>query len=96
MAEVSLNGKPLGIVWKTPFRLDITAAAKPGKNQLEIRVCNTWHNRLVGDAKLPAGERKTKTNITKYEKGDHPLMPSGLFGPVVVRTVEVQPLKFPE
>ena len=33
MAEVSVNGKPLGIVWKTPFRVDVTGAMKPGANK---------------------------------------------------------------
>jgi len=52
-AEVSINGKPLGILWKPPFRVDITGAAKPGKNTLEIRVTNLWPNRLIGDEQLP-------------------------------------------
>ena len=32
LAEVSVNGKPLGIVWKPPFRVDVTGALKPGAN----------------------------------------------------------------
>lgn len=53
LAEVSLNGKPLGILWKPPFRVDITAVAQPGKNKLEIKVTNLWPNRLIGDERLP-------------------------------------------
>jgi len=30
----------LGILWKSPFRLDITDAIKPGENQLKIKVMN--------------------------------------------------------
>ena len=41
VAEVYLNGKSLGILWKPPFRVDITHAAKPGKNKLVIEVANT-------------------------------------------------------
>jgi hypothetical protein len=52
-AEVKLNGQSLGILWKPPFRLDITSAVKPGKNTLEIDVTNLWPNRLIGDAQLP-------------------------------------------
>ena len=52
-AEVSLNGKPLGILWKPPFRVDITAAARPGKNTLTVKVTNLWPNRLIGDEQLP-------------------------------------------
>jgi len=53
LAEVSLNGTPLGILWKPPFRIDVTGTAKPGKNRLEIKVTNLWPNRLIGDEQLP-------------------------------------------
>jgi len=52
MAEVKLNGKDLGILWKSPFRVDITDAVKPGGNTLEIRVVNLWINRMIGDEQL--------------------------------------------
>jgi len=54
IAEVSLNGKPLGVVWTAPWRLEITDAVKPGKNQLQITVTNVWANRLIGDEQHPA------------------------------------------
>jgi hypothetical protein len=53
MARVRLNGQDLGILWKSPYRLDLTAAAKPGDNALEIDVVNLWVNRLIGDEQLP-------------------------------------------
>jgi len=53
IAEVSMNGKPLGILWKPPFRADITGTAKPGANRLEIKITNLWPNRLIGDEQLP-------------------------------------------
>jgi len=53
LAEVSLNAKPLGVLWKPPFRADITTVAKPGKNRLEIKITNLWPNRLIGDEQLP-------------------------------------------
>jgi hypothetical protein len=52
LAEVSLNGKSLGILWKPPFRVNVTAAARPGRNTLEIKVTNLWPNRLIGDEQL--------------------------------------------
>ena len=53
IAEVRLNGQDLGILWKAPFRVDITKAAKPGDNELEVRVTNLWPNRLIGDEQYP-------------------------------------------
>lgn len=53
IAEVRLNGQDLGIVWRAPFRVDITKAAKPGENELEVRVTNLWPNRLIGDEQYP-------------------------------------------
>ena len=52
IAQVSLNGKELGILWKPPFRLDITDALKPDTNVLEVKVVNLWPNRLIGDEQL--------------------------------------------
>ena len=53
MAEVKLNGKDLGVLWKPPFRVEVTDALKPGENVLEIKVVNLWVNRQIGDEQLP-------------------------------------------
>ena len=52
MAEVELNGHNLGILWKPPFRLDVSDVLKSGENELEVRVVNLWINRLIGDEQL--------------------------------------------
>jgi hypothetical protein len=52
-AEVSLNGQDFGVLWKPPFRANVTAAAKPGVNKLVVKVTNLWPNRLIGDEQLP-------------------------------------------
>jgi hypothetical protein len=53
MASVNVNGKFLGVAWYPPFVMDITSALKSGVNRLEIRVTNTWANRLLGDEQEP-------------------------------------------
>ena len=53
IAEVQLNGKELGTLWKRPYLVDITEAVKAGDNQLEIKVTNQWPNRLIGDEQFP-------------------------------------------
>ena len=53
IAEVRLNGKPLGTFWKPPFRCDATGALKAGDNKLEVQVTNNWPNRLIGDEQFP-------------------------------------------
>ena len=52
IAEVRLNGRNLGVLWKAPFTLDITEAAKVGDNSLEVKVTNLWINRMIGDEQL--------------------------------------------
>jgi len=92
LAEVSINGKPLGIVWKAPFRVDATDPLRPGANALEIRVTNLWVNRLIGDQQPGAAKKYTFTTQEFY-RADSPLLPSGLLGPVVLwrRTAAAPP-----
>jgi hypothetical protein len=85
VAEVAVNGKYLGILWKTPFKVDITTALKAGSNQLVIDVTNLWVNRLIGDQQSYAVKKYTFTDFTPY-KADSPLLPSGLLGPVRIVT----------
>ena len=89
LAEASLNGKPLGTVWATPFKLDVTKALKPGTNVLKVKVVNLWHNRLIGDAQPDAKEKYTFTIIPTY-RADAPLRASGLLGPVEIRSVSTK------
>jgi hypothetical protein len=84
MVRVRLNGKELGTLWAKPFVLDITQAIRDGSNQLELEVVNHWANCIIGDAKLPESERKTKTNIRQL-KSETPLLESGLIGPVQIK-----------
>ena len=101
VGEVWLNGKPLGIVWKPPYRLEISRAAQPGRNRLEVEIANTWSNRLVGDALLPQAARYCRTNITgsgtpKKLWRDVPLHESGLLGPVRLIPAVEKTIRFTE
>jgi (4-O-methyl)-D-glucuronate---lignin esterase len=80
LADVRVNGKPMGVAWHPPFRLDITDALHPGTNRLEIRVVNVWVNRLIGD-KQPGAKQHAYTTFDPYQ-ANSPLLQSGLLGPV--------------
>jgi hypothetical protein len=87
IAEVTVNGKNVGTVWKKPFRIDISSALKAGQNTVVVNVTNLWVNRLIGDAQPGVTNKVTFTTLPFY-KPDAPLLPSGLIGPV--RLIEVK------
>ncbi len=82
VAEVTLNGRDVGIVWKEPFQADVSGLLRPGRNDLEVKVTNLWNNRLVGDLLNPGQEPVARTNMILKPRD---LIPSGLFGPVTIR-----------
>jgi hypothetical protein len=53
LAEVSLNGRDLGVWWKPPFAGEIPSLVRPGHNTLKVRVTTLWINRLIGDELHP-------------------------------------------
>jgi hypothetical protein len=67
IAEITLNGKKLGLVWLPPYRIEISGAARAGANQLEIRVANLWANRLNADSLLPESRRFTRSNLDRIQ-----------------------------
>jgi hypothetical protein len=83
MTEVTVNGRKLPLVWKQPFRVNVTGALRPGANAAEIAVTNLWVNRIVGDLQPDAIRQYTFTPMAFYTAGS-PLLPSGLLGPVRV------------
>ena len=42
IAEVSVNGQPAVLLWRPPYRADVTGALKPGPNRIEVKVTNLW------------------------------------------------------
>jgi hypothetical protein len=82
LADVSVNGTALGIVWHAPYRIDVSDVLKPGRNQLTIGVINSWVNRLIGDQQVNT-IKITYADVTPYS-ANSPLVPSGLIGPVQI------------
>ncbi|MBK7097148.1 MAG: hypothetical protein IPH58_00765 [Sphingobacteriales bacterium] len=72
-----INGIDCGTIWAKPYKLDISKAIKQGANNIEIKVTNTWYNRLIGDQLLPESERITWTTAPFILEG-WPLLPAGL------------------
>ena len=65
IAEVRLNGKELGILWKRPYRLDVTDVITAGQNVLDIRVVNLPINRMIGDERLPEDSDRNDNGTLK-------------------------------
>ena len=65
IAKVTLNEKPLGILWKLPFRVEITEAVTAGRNQLKIEVVNLWPNRMIGDERLPPDRERNANGVLR-------------------------------
>ena len=97
LAEVLVNGKSAGTLWRSPYVIDITKHLQPGKNDLTIKVVNTWVNRLIGDKNVPKDEAICQVVSPEpwWFKANSPLPLSGLLGPVFIRASEVRmaPLK---
>ena len=87
IAVVRVNGEVAATLWTAPFRVDITAHVRPGDNELEVEVTNTWRNRLAYDAGLPGNQQKTWT--LRAPEADAPVELAGLAGPVLVRIGQV-------
>lgn len=88
IASIRLNGIDCGVAWTAPYQVDITKALKVGKNHLEIKVANTWSNRIIADQKLPASKRQTWTTAPFNLEKRGPL-PAGLLGPVRLMMADV-------
>lgn len=86
IAEVTLNGQKIGVIWKKPYQIDVTDALKKGTNQLSIEVTNTWVNKLIGDSMNKGEDKETFTTMPFY-RPDTPLLPAGIIGDVKLKTL---------
>lgn len=97
VADVQLNGKPVGVAWMLPYRLDITSAAIAGKNKLVVLVTNQLVNYVSGlkeatDVPVELQSRLGKADPTIYKQSNiamkdmsqTDLPPSGLMGPIMI------------
>ncbi len=91
VAEIFINGKSAGILWKKPYRADISQLVKAGENDLKVEIVNLWVNRMTGDMLSDPKDRYCKTNQTYMKTevwpgGDEPfrLQTAGLLGPVTL------------
>jgi hypothetical protein len=83
IARVRLNGQEAGVLWCSPWRVDVTRALRGKGNELEVTVANLWPNRLIGDENLPPdGEFGKRGNLVRWPdwilKKD-PTPPSGRY-----------------
>ncbi len=65
MAKVFINNMEAGILWKSPYELDITSFVHAGENSLRIEVVNLWPNRQIGDENLPEDSERNPNGTTK-------------------------------
>jgi hypothetical protein len=86
IAKVTVNGMEIGGGWTPPYTIDITRAIRSGENKLEIKVVNTWVNRLVGDSLLPVSQRKATVLFGPDPRNG--LESSGLLGPVKIELLK--------
>ncbi len=91
VAEVFINGKSAGILWKKPYQADISQLIKAGENDLKIEIVNLWVNRMTGDMLSDPKDRFCKTNQSYMKSevwpgGDEPfrVQTAGLLGPVTL------------
>ena len=78
VARIVVNGTDAGVLWKMPYRLEITGALKAGKNLIEVEVANTWVNRCLYDATLPQEQRLTWSNSMESHYPNPDKIGSGL------------------
>jgi len=88
VASVIVNGKTAGIVYETPFRVEVTGLVHAGENEIEIKVANRAENAIApviaawkGPGKWP-GYFFVNRSYKTYAPDDAEVHPSGLLGPV--------------
>ena len=87
-ALVRINGEEVATLFAVPYRVDITDFIRPGKNTLEVEVCNLPANRIAKmDRDGVAWRRFKEINVVNLHYGKETYenwtpVPSGLCSPV--------------
>ena len=84
IARVFINSVDVGVIWCSPWALEITDYLKGGDNELEIHVANSLINRMIYDSMLPEDKRITYA-YPSIVSSDDKLVPSGLKDVKLVR-----------
>ena len=83
-AQVFVNGKAAGAVWKAPFEVEITSLLKPGANTLLVIVANLALN-VLAKGPLPDYKELIAKYGDKFQAQDMVSvrsLPAGMLGPV--------------
>jgi len=83
-AQVFVNGKPAGAVWRPPYSVDVTPLLAAGANRIEVRVANSALNVRAGQT-LPDYRLLNVRYGERFKPQDTELVkpvPSGILGPV--------------
>jgi hypothetical protein len=81
VASVSINGKPAGIAFEPPYRVEVTGLLRVGENELVVNVANRAENGITPDNWKP-GYFFVNRDYKDYDPGKAQVHPSGLLGPV--------------
>jgi len=92
VAEVRLNGRPVGVHWMAGQEFGLEGIVRPGGNALEVAVTNTLINRVSGLGAFPdvpeelrpvfGADPRASAPEAENLLGFEPLPRSGLLGPV--------------
>jgi hypothetical protein len=83
-AQVFVNGKAAGAVWKAPFEVEVTGLLKPGENAIRVVVANLALN-VLAKGPLPDYKELTAKYGEKFQAqdmGSVRSLPAGMLGPV--------------
>lgn len=87
LSGVTVNGKDLGVVWKEPYRVDITDVVHAGSNSVSLAVTDLWPNRMIADAALPEEGSFVDTDWAIGDRAG----PDGKRKPIMARKITALP-----